>query len=254
MKAIWKILCPALVFLTLSGLRAEVYPRPWIGVELTDVSWSMARAADLDKVKGTSIVSVYPDSPAHQAGLRPQDIIISFDGRGIKSSSQFKTDISGTDIGKEYQMCIARPGYRTDAYVVPVAAPPWITIESKPSGWLGMTITDVEETGNIADKLQEIDKEGVMVTAVIKNSPAEKAGMLKGDVIMSFNFRKVRSAEEFLNDLSGAPLGKPVRMCVTRGDIRITLYPVPVQYPASAKKSGEVKLKKEKDSGDSLWF
>jgi len=248
MKLICGIFCPAVTLLTISGVWAEVLPRPWIGVELTDVSWSMARAADLDKVKGTSIISVYTDSPAQKAGLRPQDIIISFDGRGIKSSSQFKTDISGTDIGKEYQMCIARPGYRTDAYVVPVAAPPWITVEQKPSGWLGIKITDIPQDGAIADKLQEIDKEGVMVTAVIKNSPAEKAGMLKGDVIMSFNFRKVRSAEEFLNDLSGAPLGKPIRMCVTRGDIRVTLYPAPVE------KQEEVKREQEKSAGNSVWF
>jgi len=236
MNSIYKMLCLLVIFFPSAELWAEAYPTPWLGIEVTDVTWSMARNAGLDTVKGAFIIKTYPDSPAQKAGLRPQDIILSFNGRGIRNAMQFKNDISGTVIGREYQMCIARAGYRTDAYVVPAAAPSWIPAEQKPLGWLGVKVTDVKQDGEISDKLQELGKEGVLVTGVPANSPAEKAGIAPGDVIMSFNFRKVRTANEFLNDLSGAEIGKPIRMCIMRGDIRVTLYPVPT------KRTGEAKL------------
>jgi len=248
MNLICKMFC-MLLFLTPSiELWAGTDSTPWLGVEVTDVNWNMASNAGLDIAKGAFIKKVYPYSPAQEAGLRPQDIILSFNGRGIRSARELKNDISGTIIGKKYQMCIARAGYRADAYVIPAPVPGWIPVEQKPSGYLGLRVADVEKEGKISGKLQEIGKQGVLVTDVIENSPAERAGIEPGDVIMSFNFRKVRTANEFLNDLSCAEIGKPIRMCIMRGDIRITLYPVPIKisgeskYPVSTERTGGAEL------------
>ena len=51
---------------------------------------------------------------------------------------------------------------------------------------------------------------------------------------MSFQYRKVRTVKEFLTDLSGAEVGERVRICLIRGDIRKTVYPILEQRPQSA--------------------
>lgn len=40
------------------------------------------------------------------------------------------------------------------------------------------------------------------------------------------DYRKVRTVREFLTDLSGAEIGDRMRLCITRGGIRKTLYPI----------------------------
>jgi len=204
-----------------------IFQQPWIGVEVVDVDVEMASNANLDKVKGAFVVKVYSNSPADKAGLLPRDIILSFDGRGIRSASELKNDVLGTVIGQEYKMCVSRLRYRMDVYVIPEQAPVWALSAPSSPGYLGLILTDVKEDGVIDAELEEIDKEGVLVIGVIEDSPALKAGIMAGDVIMSFNFRKVRSANEVFNDLKGAEIGEPIRMCIMRGDKRITLYPVP---------------------------
>ena len=55
----------------------------------------------------------------------------------------------------------------------------------------------------------------------------QKADIANGDVILSFNGRKIRTPEQFRNDLSGSEVGSKVYMCVAKGDYRITVYTVP---------------------------
>ena len=51
---------------------------------------------------------------------------------------------------------------------------------------------------------------------------------------MSFQYRKVRTVKEFLTDLSGAEVGERVRICLIRGEIRKTVYPILEERPQSA--------------------
>ena len=51
-------------------------------------------------------------------------------------------------------------------------------------------------------------------------------GIEPDDVIMSFNYRKVRTLREFLTELSGSEVGDRIRICLMRGEIRKTVYPV----------------------------
>lgn len=72
-------------------------------------------------------------------------------------------------------------------------------------------------TPEIADSLGLGVTEGVLVTAVAPKSSAADAGMMPGDVMVEFNGRPVRSAEEFLGELRAVRPGQKVTAKIVRG-------------------------------------
>jgi len=207
---------------------------PWLGLEVTDVTTEVAIKAGLDKVKGALVQSFIYESPVCKAGMQPGDIILSLDGRVIRTAIEFKNDVSGLEVGSEVDICVAREDYRTTINVVIEPAPDWFTREIKISPWLGVEVSEV-----ISEKdkknLEDLDKDGgILVKKVFPSSPAEKAGIEPDDVIMSFNYRKIRTVREFLTDLRGTQVGDRVRICFIRGDIRKTVYPIVEKRPQTA--------------------
>ena len=59
------------------------YPHPWVGVEVTDMTPEIAEEMHTNYTRGIQVVSVMPGSPAKEAGLQEDDIIIGADGRTI---------------------------------------------------------------------------------------------------------------------------------------------------------------------------
>ena len=220
-------------FATVSDVQEE-NERAWLGLEVVDVTAEVAIKAGLDKIKGALVYNVINGSPAAKAGILFNDIIVSFNGRGIRSAQELKNDLSGIEVGGEIEMCVVRDDYRMTVYAVAEAAPQWLPIEDKQNPWLGVEVSEIKAEED-KEQLEDIGKEGgVFVEKIIAGSPAAKAGIEPGDIFMSFNYRKIRSLKEFLTDLSGANIGYPVRICLNRGEIRKTLYPVVIERPQTA--------------------
>mgnify|MGYP000926533504 CR=1 FL=1 len=81
-------------------------------------------------------------------------------------------------------------------------------------GWLGVEIQDV--TQSIADNLGLEDLEGVLVRSVTSGGPAEKAGVEKGDIILSWNGSKVKNTDQLLDYVGAEQSGKQVKLTVWR--------------------------------------
>ena len=204
---------------------------PWLGLELTDVTTEVAIKAGLDKVQGALVQQVVFGSPACKAGMQPGDIIMSLNGRRIRTAKEFRNDILGFDVGSEIEMCITREDYRTTIYAVVEPAPDWFPRENKISPWLGVEVGAVSSEKD-EQSLKDLGKDGgVLVKRVYPGSPAGKAGIEPEDVLMSFNYRKVRTVTEFLIDLYGAEAGDRIRICLMRGEIRKTVYPILERKP-----------------------
>jgi S1-C subfamily serine protease len=78
----------SLLILIVGGSFAYVslIPMPWIGIEGTVLTPEVAREFGLQKIGGLLIVTVEPDSPADQAGLKENDVIVGIDDREIKNA------------------------------------------------------------------------------------------------------------------------------------------------------------------------
>ena len=205
----------------------EQWGKAWIGVEATGVTPQIAAQRMLDRVEGAFITSVVAGSPAQKAGIRPGDVILSFNGRKIRTPDQFRNDVAGSGIGDEVYMCVSKEDRTITVYAVPEERPPHLPAPIKSFPYLGVYVSEVILGSDAAGKLEEAGKAGgVWVEKVIRGSPAEKAGLQEGDIIMSFNFRKTENLREFFSDLAGSDAGARVRMCIMRGDYRKTIYVV----------------------------
>ena len=200
----------------------------WLGLETGSVTPEAAARVMIDRPEGALVESVVNGSPAQKADIAAGDVILSFNGRKIRTPKQFENDLSGSEIGGEVYMCVAKRDYRVTVYAVPQERPLYLyplypVIRVFP--FLGINVSEVLFGSDEAEKLEEMGKAGgILVEEVIYNSPAEKGGLQEGDIIMSFNNRKTRTLREFLSDLAGAETDEQVRMCIISGDVRKTIY------------------------------
>ncbi len=81
-------------------------------------------------------------------------------------------------------------------------------------GWLGVMIQNIDEDLRLSENLPSDD--GVIITRVIDDSPAEKAGLERGDVILKFDDREARSVRRLTRMIEWARPGEKIDMVILR--------------------------------------
>ncbi|MGZ3539330.1 MAG: DegQ family serine endoprotease [Thermodesulfobacteriota bacterium] len=81
-------------------------------------------------------------------------------------------------------------------------------------GWLGVSIQEV--TPELAKSFALKEKKGALVAQVVPGSPAEKAGIEQGDVIVEFDGKEVASSKDLPLIVSSTPVGKSVTIKLSR--------------------------------------
>lgn len=106
-------------------------------------------------------------------------------------------------------------------------------------GWLGVSVQDV--TPQLAKQFGVEQPEGALVGEVIKGSPAEKAGLKRGDVIVSFNGEKVEDSGHLRNMAASTPVGNKVKLEIIRDKkkvpVEVTVGEMPKEV-AGGKEGG----------------
>jgi serine protease Do len=81
-------------------------------------------------------------------------------------------------------------------------------------GWLGVRIQGV--TPDLADKFGLAEAKGALVSEVTEGGPAHKAGMVRGDVIISFDGKAVKTMADLPYMVGATPVGKTVKVEIIR--------------------------------------
>ena len=96
-------------------------------------------------------------------------------------------------------------------------------------GWLGVAIQPLDS--DMAKALNLPENSGVLVSDVTKDTPAAKAGVQRGDVIMSVEDHKVRTTGELRNAIAAAGVNRTVKLKLLRGgkelELRVALAEMP---------------------------
>lgn len=87
-------------------------------------------------------------------------------------------------------------------------------------GWLGVRIQDVSQ--DVADAMGLAQATGALVTDV-PEGPGRDAGILSGDVIITFNGQEVADSRALVNLVADAPIGEVVPVVVLRGGEEVSL-------------------------------
>jgi len=88
-------------------------------------------------------------------------------------------------------------------------------------GWLGVQIQDVNDAMRSALGLGE--RRGVLISDVFKNQPADKAGIKRGDVVLSIDGKPVETSNDLKNTVATIEPGKKIPVVIFRGGKEITV-------------------------------
>jgi len=91
--------------------------RGYMGVALQDISDEEAASIDLKTSKGALVVHVEPGSPADKGGVKPRDLIIEFNGRAIKNSTELSKEVLKVSLGDAVKVKLNRRGKMMDLTV-----------------------------------------------------------------------------------------------------------------------------------------
>ncbi len=114
-------------------------------------------------------------------------------------------------------------------------------------GWLGVSIQEV--TSDLAEEFGVKDLKGALVSGVMKDSPAEKAGIRQGDVILQYNGKVVEDTGHLRNMVSQTQIGASVKVKLFRNKKEIETDVVIAELP---KKLAETSSRGEEpeENGD----
>jgi len=197
--------------------------RAWLGVWVQPVDGDIVKTFGLDNARGALINQVVEDSPADKAGLKQGDVILSFDGHMIESSTQLPTLVSTQRPNQKKKVKILRNG-KPLTLTVKLGEMPEETTAAGPlkedRSDIGFTVDDLS-----VDRLRFYglarDTEGVLVTSVAKNSEAFRKNIRVGHVIQKIgpnvrNLKQVESRKQFLKELAKFDPGDSILLLVRR--------------------------------------
>ncbi|MCG6924943.1 MAG: Do family serine endopeptidase [Acidobacteria bacterium] len=192
--------------------------RGWMGVTIQAVTDELAETYGLDEAKGAIVSSVTADSPAEDAGIEPEDVILAADGRAIGDNGDLSRYIASKAPGTEVELDVFRDGRHRTISITLGTFPedpraPGARTEDTDRPRLGMSVRDL--TPDLAQRVGvPQDTRGVLITDVETGEPAEEAGLVPGDVIVSVNGETVESVNDFEKAIGGFEGGDRIRLRV----------------------------------------
>ncbi|MCP4583539.1 MAG: PDZ domain-containing protein [candidate division Zixibacteria bacterium] len=182
--------------------------RGYIGIVVQPLNRSYAKYYNQPDLQGIVIGDVFKDHPADKAGIKPGDIVTSFDGQELSAENEddltkFTLDISQSKIGEKKEVEIFRDG-KTRKVSVKIGQKPKV----KPDEYeteLDFTVEEITEHMFRSYLLQSRD--GVYVRYVEVGSPADKGNLYAGDVIIKVGDNEIKNLEDFKKTMQ--EIGEP---------------------------------------------
>ncbi len=171
--------------------------RGWLGVQIQRVTPPLAEEFGLDKTRGALVSQVFDDSPASKAELEHGDVILEFNGAEISDFDDLPRQVAATPPGTEVKVVVQRDGKRKNLTATLERMKDdsvELTAREAPATDWGFDAQDL--TPKIAEQLGLDDPEGVVITDVESDSPADDAGLRRGDVILEANRKNVKSLDQ----------------------------------------------------------
>lgn len=165
--------------------------------------------------EAAELIRVWEDSPAAKAGLKPGDRIVKLDERQIDSPEQLRVAVLRHKPGDEVNLVVDRDGQRTKLQARLAGGDDFAGRPHRgrlrrllsPRPWLGVHI------GSGAGC-------GLSVVAVLPGSPADRAGLTKGDAIPRVDKTRVEAPADLQMAIARYRPGETVRLVILRGDAR----------------------------------
>ena len=194
--------------------------RGWLGVQIQDVDEGMAKALRLKERNGAIISQVIKNSPAEDAGVEEQDVIIAVDGVKVADSSNLKNLISSGRPDDKTKLTVIRDGHERNLIVTLGTRPgekelaETISYGEKLFDVLGLR---VETLKNIDGKELRTDSpNGVKVVDIKKGSPAYDNNIRRGDIITEVSKSIIKNENDYESELDAFSEGDTIMLRIIR--------------------------------------
>jgi serine protease Do len=189
----------------------------YIGISIEDVTPDSAKFFDVKKAVGAVVSDVTPDSPGGKAGLKTGDVITEFNGKPVSDAGELQMETSQKQPGDTIQLSVVRDGKTLN---VPVTLDSMnggheqeVAQNGSGKGRWGLGLADLSP-----DVRQQVEApasvHGALIQSVREGSPADNAGLQRGDIIVSVNRKPVASASDVAQQLSSVPAGQDALVLV----------------------------------------
>ena len=198
-----------------------------IGVVIQEVTRDLATSFGLDRPRGALVNSVEKGSPADKAGVEATDIITSFDGKPVESSSDLPRIVGSTRPGSSSSLEVWRKG-QTRKLNIAVAELQEDRVASadKPGSRAKPQVeAPANRLGIVVGELSAEQKKGLNVSSglvVTDVRPDSKADVRKGDVLLTMVHKgqhtELKSVEQFNKLLAALDKNAVITLQLRRGE------------------------------------
>ena len=218
--------------------------RGWLGVRIRSVDDTVAESLDIPQSHGALVANTDDKGPAKAGGIKTGDVIVKFDGKDIKDSTDLPKLVAQAPVGKDVSVVLMRDGKEltktvvlgrledgekhasVDKKVVPTPTP-----ETSPAMTaLGMSFSGLTSEARQKYTINDSVASGVIISGVEPNSPAAEKRLQAGDVLVEINQEPVKqpsdAAEKFKALKNGGKTSALLLIANAQGEVRFVAVPV----------------------------
>ena len=187
------------VFLDAADRGEASFERPYVGASFEPVTSDVAEALGLKTVRGALVVRIAEGGPAARAGLKPGQVVTAVNDILVEHPDALGYRLTTSGLGKKAELTVQEDG-REEKIAITLAAAP----ETRPrdiqliegrSPFAGI------RAGNLSPRLayelkMASEVTGVVVTEVVRGSPAARLGFAPRDIVVAINGEEIASVDD----------------------------------------------------------
>ena len=199
--------------------------RGWLGIGIQQLTPELSEEFGVKETDGVLVNEVFSGDPADKGGLQPGDIIVTVNGREVSTPSTLAKLIAQNPPGEKIKLEVIRGG-KHQTFTIQLSERPQkpTTVKATPpeppptqhEPILGLMIDEL--TPELADQYKLKATSGIVVSKIIKGSPADAAGLREGDLILEVERTKVSNAKDFFESVRHRPDEAKLLLRISRED------------------------------------
>jgi membrane-associated protease RseP (regulator of RpoE activity) len=220
------------------------------GISLAKVDDTLRSHLELPEGQGAVVTAVAPESRAARAGLEPKDILLKVGDKPVADPLAFKRVVDEAG-DAEVVLHVLRAGKpKTVALPKGKKGELWIWNRVEPRGeyWIGVSVSPVDDT--LRSHLELPEGEGLVLTEILPDSPATKAGLKTNDILLKIGGEPLESPAALVDRITKTG-EKTVPIEIIRGGKPIVVKVTPEKRP---KQQVEVGARGKLDGGPDAVF
>ncbi len=186
-----------------------------LGVMIQKITPELAKSFNLSQNEGALVGDVIKGSPAEISGIERGDVIVEFNGHPVKTMEELPKLVAQTRPGSEVDVVVVRDGKRKVVKTTIDKLEEVGEIASSKIEDMGLRVQDI--TPELMQSLDLDSQDGVLVADVIFDSPANAAGVRRGDVITEINREKINNLNDFQGKMNRLDTEDTLLLLIKRG-------------------------------------